>query len=55
MVIFVILSLVAVSGRIQEGISDLDLIKDKRDVNVCSLLALSYAHRMCKTIGNATI
>lgn len=51
MVIFVL----SVSGRIQEGISDLDMIKEKRDVNVCSLLALSYAHRMCKTVGNVFI
>ena len=41
-------------GRVQEGISDLEVIKDKRDINVCSLLALTHAHRLCKTVGMYT-
>ncbi|KAJ8306896.1 hypothetical protein KUTeg_014980 [Tegillarca granosa] len=32
--------------RVQEGIRELDLLKDKRDVNLCSIMCLMLAHKM---------
>ena len=42
-----------ISGRAQEAIRELEMLKDKRDVNLCSLMALMYAHKMARVIGEA--
>ena len=42
---------VNVSGRAQEAIRELEMLKDKRDVNLCSLMALMYAHKMARVVG----
>ena len=39
------------SDRIQEGMRELDFLKDKRDVNLCSTMALMLAHKKGNTIG----
>lgn len=39
------------SGRIQEGIRELDVLKDKRDVNICSTMALMFAHKHSQSVG----
>ena len=40
-----------ISGRAQEAIRELEMLKDKRDVNLCSLMALMYAHKMARVVG----
>lgn len=42
-------------GRTQEGIRDLDLLRDKKDVNLCTTLALLHAHRMGKATDKEAI
>lgn len=37
--------------RLAEGMRSLQTIKDKRDVILCSSMALVYAHKRCSTIG----
>ncbi|XP_012939708.1 tetratricopeptide repeat protein 21B isoform X2 [Aplysia californica] len=32
-------------NRVQEGMRELDMLKDKRDVNLCSTMALMFAHK----------
>ncbi|ESO93623.1 hypothetical protein LOTGIDRAFT_189817 [Lottia gigantea] len=42
-------------GRYQEGIRELDVLKDKRDVNICSLMALIYAHKVQQTVDREAV
>ena len=37
--------------RIQEGMRELDFLKDRRDVNLCSTMALMLAHKKGNTVG----
>lgn len=37
--------------RIQDGMRELDVLKDKRDVNLCSTMALMLAHKKANSIG----
>lgn len=46
---------IILQGRIQEGMRELELVKDKRDVNLCSALALIFAHKKCKTIDREAV
>ena len=41
--------------RIQEGLRELDALKDKRDVNLCATIALIYAHKKCKTVDREAV
>ena len=41
----------SIIGRIQEGIRELDVLKDKRDVNICSTMALMFAHKHSQSVG----
>ena len=41
------------SDRIQEGMRELDFLKDKRDVNLCSTMALMLAHKKGNTVGRS--
>ena len=40
--------------RVQEGMRELDAMKDKQDVNLCSILALIVGHKKSKHIGEST-
>ncbi|KAK6182507.1 hypothetical protein SNE40_010181 [Patella caerulea] len=42
-------------GRYQEGIRELDVLKDKRDVNVCSIMALMFAHKNSPTVDKEAV
>ena len=42
---------VNILGRAQEAIRELEMLKDKRDVNLCSVMALMYAHKMARVVG----
>ena len=44
-------SFLSIIGRIQEGIRELDVLKDKRDVNICSTMALMFAHKHSQSVG----
>jgi tetratricopeptide repeat protein 21B len=37
--------------RVQEGIRELEILKDKRDVNLCSTMALMLAHKKGNSVG----
>ena len=37
--------------RVQEGIRELEPLRDRQDVNVCALLALIMAHKKAATPG----
>lgn len=37
--------------RTQESMRELDLLKDKRDVNLCSTMALILAHKKSRGVG----
>ena len=37
--------------RVQESMRELDVLKDKRDVNLCSTMALILAHKKGRSIG----
>lgn len=37
--------------RVQEGIRELEILKDKRDVNLCSTMALMFAHKKSPNVG----
>ncbi|KAL4636202.1 tetratricopeptide repeat protein 21B [Arapaima gigas] len=39
---------VLMQGRIQEAIHELESIKDRRDVSLCTMMALVYAHKKCQ-------
>ena len=43
---------VCASDRVQEGIRDLEVLKDKRDINLCSTIALMFAHKRSSSLGN---
>lgn len=40
-----------VSDRVQDGMRELDVLKEKRDVNLCSVMALMLAHKKAHSIG----
>ncbi|XP_051872097.1 tetratricopeptide repeat protein 21B-like [Pristis pectinata] len=42
-------------GRIQEAIRDLEAIRDKQDVTLCSIIALIHAHRKSSVIDQDAI
>lgn len=46
---------ILLQGRTQDGMCELELVKDKRDLNLCSVLALLFAHKRCKTIDREAI
>jgi len=39
------------TGRVQEGMRELDILKDKRDVNLCSTMALMLGHKHSQSVG----
>ena len=39
------------TDRVQEGIRELDILKDKRDVNLCATMALMFAHKKSHSVG----
>ena len=39
------------SDRVQEGMRELEMLKDKRDVNLCSTMALILAHKKSRSVG----
>ncbi|PVD35924.1 hypothetical protein C0Q70_02893 [Pomacea canaliculata] len=41
--------------RVQEGIRELDILKDKRDVNLCSIMALMFAHKKSPNVDREAI
>ena len=43
--------MVVFAGRIQEAMREFDILKDKRDVNLCSTMALMYGHKHSQAIG----
>jgi len=38
-------------GRVQEGMRELDVLKDKRDVNLASTMTLMLGHKYSQTVG----
>ncbi|XP_033124188.1 tetratricopeptide repeat protein 21B-like [Anneissia japonica] len=42
-------------GRLSEGMRDLESLKDKADVNICSTMALMYAHKRMKTVDREAV
>ncbi|XP_013391055.1 tetratricopeptide repeat protein 21B [Lingula anatina] len=36
--------------RVQEGMRELEILKDKRDLNLCTYMALMFGHKRCKTV-----
>ncbi|XP_061174848.1 tetratricopeptide repeat protein 21B-like isoform X2 [Saccostrea echinata] len=46
---------IILQGRVQEGIRELDVLKDKRDVNICSTMALIYAHKHSQTVDREAV
>ncbi|KAL3836422.1 hypothetical protein ACJMK2_021855 [Sinanodonta woodiana] len=42
-------------NRPQEGIRELEVLKDKRDVNLCSLMGLMLAHKMSQNIDREAV
>ncbi|XP_074652535.1 tetratricopeptide repeat protein 21B-like [Tubulanus polymorphus] len=49
-------SMVLIGGdNLQEGMRELELLKDKIDVNLCSLMALIIAHKKCKTVDSESV
>ncbi|XP_071943351.1 tetratricopeptide repeat protein 21B-like [Antedon mediterranea] len=42
-------------GRLSEGMRDLETLKDKLDVNICSTMALMYAHKRMKTVDREAV
>ncbi|CAG5135745.1 unnamed protein product, partial [Candidula unifasciata] len=42
-------------NRVQEGMRELELLKDKRDVNLCSTMALMFAHKKAQTMDREAI
>ncbi|XP_052258735.1 tetratricopeptide repeat protein 21B-like isoform X2 [Dreissena polymorpha] len=41
--------------RVQEGIRELDILKDKRDVNLCSTMALMLAHKKVQSADREAV
>lgn len=39
------------TGRVQEGMRDLEVVKDKQDVNLAATLALILAHKKSRNVG----
>lgn len=39
------------SDRTQEGMRELEQLRDKRDVNLCSVMALMLGHKKAKVVG----
>ncbi|XP_036378258.1 tetratricopeptide repeat protein 21B [Megalops cyprinoides] len=46
---------ILMEGRIQEAIRDLEQIRDKPDVSLCSLMALIYAHKQTETVDRDAV
>ncbi|XP_048728803.1 tetratricopeptide repeat protein 21B-like isoform X2 [Ostrea edulis] len=46
---------IILQGRVQEGIRELDVLKDKRDVNICSTMALMYAHKHSQSVDREAV
>ncbi|KAK3106686.1 hypothetical protein FSP39_025201 [Pinctada imbricata] len=46
---------VMLQGRIQESMRELDILKDKRDVNLCSTMALMYGHKHSQSVDKEAI
>lgn len=40
--------------HIQDAISSLESLRNHPDVSLCSIMALIYAHKCCKTIGECS-
>ena len=47
--------LLTISDRVQEGMRELEPLKDKRDINLCTTFALVLAHKKAKTVGLSEI
>ena len=39
------------AGRTQEGMRELEILKEKRDVNLCSTMALIMGHKYSQSVG----
>nr|KAG5695130.1 hypothetical protein BaRGS_017229 [Batillaria attramentaria] len=42
-------------NRVQEGIRELDILKDKRDINLCATMALMFAHKKSPNVDREAI
>ncbi|KAL5010855.1 hypothetical protein ScPMuIL_013160 [Solemya velum] len=42
-------------GRVQEGMRELDVLKEKRDVNLCSCMALIYGHKYSQNVDREAV
>lgn len=40
-----------IADRVQEGMRELDVLKEKRDINLCATMALMLAHKKSPSIG----
>ena len=40
-----------ITDRLAEGMRELEGIKDKPDLILCTTMALMYSHKRCKTVG----
>ena len=40
-----------ITDRVQEGMRELESLKDKRDVNICAILTLILAHKKARNVG----
>ncbi|KAK7092869.1 tetratricopeptide repeat protein 21B-like [Littorina saxatilis] len=41
--------------RVQEGIRELDMLKDKRDINLCATMALMFAHKKSNNVDREAL
>ena len=44
----------SISDRLAEGMRELEGIKDKPDLVLCTTMALMYSHKRCKTVGRSS-
>ncbi|BFZ22635.1 hypothetical protein BsWGS_25674 [Bradybaena similaris] len=42
-------------NRVQEGMRELEFLKDKRDINLCSIMALMFAHKKAQTMDREAV
>ncbi|XP_035271756.1 tetratricopeptide repeat protein 21B-like [Anguilla anguilla] len=46
---------ILMEGRVQEAIRELEQLRDKPDVSLCSIMALIYAHRQSETVDRDAV
>ncbi len=40
-----------IGDRASEGMRELEGLKSKRDLNLCSIMALMFAHKQARSVG----